>query len=207
MDKSKKQKKSTRKADKSAKKKSTPKSKKQRKSTKSSGSWKPGQSGNPAGRPKIGYSLSTLFYKHMRKPSETRPGMSKGEEFVEVCFEFATKGNQHYAKICSDRFGGKLTEPGRQLATAAKELATATLSKGKKEKQLSSKEESILFYRTMAADTEQEGTVRMQAQKQLDLLLGHIDPDASGENAEDQAAQIRADLTEMEERSTGKGGK
>ena len=72
--------------------------------------WKPGQSGNPKGRPK--QSLTAL----LRKAAEKRElfgqpmpeGQDVGEAFADACFAWAIKGNPSFASQILDRLEGKV---------------------------------------------------------------------------------------------------
>jgi len=65
--------------------------------------WKPGQSGNPKGRPK-GMTLTGL----LRKAFEDSP--EKAQEFIAKTIAFAMEGQAPYAKEVWERMDGKVRE-------------------------------------------------------------------------------------------------
>lgn len=92
--------------------------------------WKPGQSGNPKGRPK--QSLTAL----LRKAAEKRElfgqpmpeGQDVGETFADACFAWAIKGNPAFASQILDRLEGKVPQPEPITKTPAQVTADAVRS-------------------------------------------------------------------------------
>jgi hypothetical protein len=68
--------------------------------------WKPGQSGNPGGRPK-GESLVAMI---RRRLAEDHHGKTLGEIVVEALIKGAIQGKPQHLKELLDRVEGKVTE-------------------------------------------------------------------------------------------------
>ncbi len=66
--------------------------------------WRPGQSGNPAGRPKklaLDHALTALL------ESEGKDGKSRAEELAEALLKHAKKGNARIAQLIAERTQGR----------------------------------------------------------------------------------------------------
>lgn len=72
------------------------------------GSWKPGQSGNPKGRPKTGKRLSDVLRRVLAEP--TGEGKTKADELAGVLWSLAKAGDLDAVKYIYDRLDGKPTE-------------------------------------------------------------------------------------------------
>ncbi len=71
--------------------------------------WKPGESGNPRGRP-VGSGMLTDALKR-QLDSQIDDGRTKAERLAEVIVSAALEGNAQAWKICWDRIEGRVTEP------------------------------------------------------------------------------------------------
>jgi hypothetical protein len=77
--------------------------------------WKPGQSGNPAGRPKKGKTLTDILEKHGRKrdvlykdpATGEQRYMSRKEALAKELWMLALKGDVQAIKYIYDRIDGK----------------------------------------------------------------------------------------------------
>jgi hypothetical protein len=69
------------------------------------GCWKPGQSGNPAGRPKGTRSLTTLIRDYLEKEHDN--GLTKGQYIAKRLVELSCEGEQWATKELLDRMEGK----------------------------------------------------------------------------------------------------
>jgi hypothetical protein len=70
--------------------------------------WKPGESGNPAGRPKKQHTLSDLlaqFGEHKYDRDKTYR-----EQLIEIIWEQAMNGDSDFIKLIFDRVEGKALE-------------------------------------------------------------------------------------------------
>lgn len=81
--------------------------------------WKPGQSGNPNGRPK---SLTSILRDLMDRQNPA--GLTAAEAFVQACIIHAANGNAAYAKEIWARMDGLLApaEPERDVGYAEIDL-------------------------------------------------------------------------------------
>lgn len=92
--------------------------------------WKPGQSGNPKGKPKR--SLTTLLREAGEKGEvlgERLPeGMTVAEAFAQAAWGHAIKGNPSFASQILDRLEGKVPQPEPITKTPAQVTADAVRS-------------------------------------------------------------------------------
>lgn len=72
------------------------------------GSWRPGQSGNPKGRPKSGKRLTDVLRRVLAEPA--KEGKTKADELADVLVGLAQKGDLDALKYIYDRLDGKPTE-------------------------------------------------------------------------------------------------
>ena len=91
-------------------------------------SWKPGQSGNPNGRPRKGETLKEQFEKVLEEEyvrtlqngTKEPTGFKKKEILAEAIFRFAISGSATHANIILDRVYGRVPirvdAPGMQEA-------------------------------------------------------------------------------------------
>ena len=95
----------------------------------SKGRWKPGQSGNPKGRPPKAISITSLVKEILDEvPEEVKPGVKNTEgktwaELVAVTLvRGAVEGNSAHLKELLERMEGKVTQPIRaELAPETKD--------------------------------------------------------------------------------------
>ena len=77
--------------------------------------WKPGQSGNPGGRPKGKVSLTRLLEQALEETRcgdrDNPGGRTSAQCIVEAMIIHAVKGNPAYMKEIFDRIEGKVKEP------------------------------------------------------------------------------------------------
>jgi hypothetical protein len=66
--------------------------------------WKPGQSGNPNGRPRKGHTIADAFRDAM--DGELKPGVSVKMAFAETCIEHALKGDAAFARLLANYIDG-----------------------------------------------------------------------------------------------------
>ena len=67
--------------------------------------WKPGQSGNPGGRPK-GSGLTDIIRRVLSQPDESYG--TKADRLITLCLEHAEKGDFRYFKEVIDRLEGPI---------------------------------------------------------------------------------------------------
>lgn len=73
--------------------------------------WKPGQSGNPAGRPKKEMTLVSLIKDELDKvPEDEKSGKTNVQLIAEALMRKATSGNAEAIKIVLDRVEGKVKQ-------------------------------------------------------------------------------------------------
>ncbi len=78
--------------------------------------WKPGQSGNPNGRPKKNYTIPDLLTK-IGEEDGTLDGKSKLEVIMYKVFQYALEGKQWAVQFIADRTEGKPKEHIEQKIT------------------------------------------------------------------------------------------
>lgn len=69
-------------------------------------SWKHGQSGNPAGRPR-GLSLLKLLYSELQKPAGDGSALKRKDLFVARCVDLAIAGHPFFARLVWEYVEGK----------------------------------------------------------------------------------------------------
>lgn len=76
------------------------------------GTWKPGQSGNPNGRPKGRRNFETIYYAALEKLAELNGKTAEEleDEIVQNAIATARKGNYQFYKDNMDRLHGKPQE-------------------------------------------------------------------------------------------------
>jgi hypothetical protein len=74
------------------------------------GGWKPGQSGNPKGRPRNTKYITELAREKLSQPCPYAPGKNWAEYLVERWFGQAVE-SAGYFKELMDRLEGKVTQP------------------------------------------------------------------------------------------------
>ena len=72
------------------------------------GTWQPGQSGNPNGRPKRGLALTDVLREHMDASAEG-DGVPRKQRVAEKLYELAMAGNVHALEYIGNRLDGKPT--------------------------------------------------------------------------------------------------
>jgi len=72
--------------------------------------WKPGQSGNPAGRPEK-VSLTAILMRKLKEADPDEPEKIRAEKVVEVALAKAEAGDFQMFKEIYDRVEGKVTQP------------------------------------------------------------------------------------------------
>lgn len=70
--------------------------------------WKPGQSGNPSGRPKGAVSLTAKLRQALEV--EIKPGLTTADLLVKVAIKAASKGDYKFWKEILDRIDGKVPD-------------------------------------------------------------------------------------------------
>jgi len=94
-------------------------------SNRNSGTWKPGQSGNPKGRAKKGKTLTDILEKHLRKRRELPAGEKHAakELLAKELIDRALDGDTAALKYIFDRIDGKPTETVKAAHTGRVEIA------------------------------------------------------------------------------------
>ena len=72
------------------------------------GTWQPGQSGNPAGRPKKGLALTDVLRQHMDASDEGYT-VPRKQRLAEKLYELAMTGNVSAIEYIGNRLDGKPT--------------------------------------------------------------------------------------------------
>ena len=73
------------------------------------GTWQPGQSGNPSGRPKLGLALTDVLREHM-EASEEGDRVPRKQRLAEKLYELAMAGNVSAVEYILNRLDGKPTQ-------------------------------------------------------------------------------------------------
>ena len=71
--------------------------------------WQPGESGNPAGRPRKAYSLTQMLREYGERV-DVEGGPTRAQQLAEVMWKAALKGDRDIAKYIIDRMDGKPKE-------------------------------------------------------------------------------------------------
>lgn len=71
--------------------------------------WKPGQSGNPSGRPKT-VSLTAIMLRKLKEEHPDEPEKIRAEKVVEAALKQAESGNFQMFKEIWDRVDGKVAD-------------------------------------------------------------------------------------------------
>jgi len=71
--------------------------------------WQPGESGNPAGRPRKAHSLTQMLREYGERVDE-EGGPTRAQQLAEVMWKAALKGDRDIAKYIIDRQDGKPKE-------------------------------------------------------------------------------------------------
>ena len=75
--------------------------------------FKPGQSGNPTGRPKGSYSLVRIMRQMIREPykgPDAKKGETQGHRIIRAAIEQAAKGNNKHLITLLERLEGKVPD-------------------------------------------------------------------------------------------------
>ena len=72
------------------------------------GTWQPGQSGNPNGRPKLGLALTDVLREHM-EASDEGDTVPRKQRLAEKLYELAMAGNVSAVEYIANRLDGKPT--------------------------------------------------------------------------------------------------
>ena len=82
--------------------------------TQNDGRWKPGQSGNPQGRPRKGHALSESLRRELEQTAETVGSdgqvRTKADVIAEKAVELAMGGDVAAIKFLADRLEGKAAQ-------------------------------------------------------------------------------------------------
>lgn len=95
--------------------------------------YKPGQSGNPKGRPSSGMSLTELMKEHLEKIPEGSE-VSYKEAFISKVFARAYEGNDAYVKLVWNYVEGMPVQPvdvtskGKEIGSISAQEAITRLS-------------------------------------------------------------------------------
>ena len=73
------------------------------------GTWQPGQSGNPAGRPRKGLALTDVLREHMEL-SDEGDTVPRKQRLAEKLYELAMAGNVSAVEYIVNRLDGKPTQ-------------------------------------------------------------------------------------------------
>ena len=86
--------------------------------------WKPGESGNPAGRPKKVKTIRGILERIGVEEIKTKQGtMTKIEAILRVVYEYAIKGKPWAVEFIADRTEGKALQRTESLGLASDPLA------------------------------------------------------------------------------------
>jgi len=87
--------------------------------------FKPGQSGNPNGRPKKGQTFTDLLKEYLAQETK-EPGKTRYDKLIEKMYEFAMQPDATMMKYLVDRVDGKPAE-SVQLSSDADEPMEITI--------------------------------------------------------------------------------
>lgn len=117
--------------------------------------FKPGQSGNPAGRPKGVRYLSEAYRAWLSQPSEEDPGRTNADMVAEVVGRAALKGDLFAIKELTDRTEGRARQAielkGEPERLSLIERTIAALM----ERQSMSREEAVEYLSTLKPEISQ----------------------------------------------------
>ena len=74
------------------------------------GKFKPGQSGNPGGRPKKGETLTDILRKYLEGHDDENPAITRKQRLAEELYNRAIEGDVTAIKYTYDRVDGKPVE-------------------------------------------------------------------------------------------------
>lgn len=86
--------------------------------------FKPGQSGNPGGRPKGSVSLTTLLRRALAEKSTPKGKKTVAEMIVDALLESARAGDQRAIQYVFDRIDGPAGKPAEESDPAAEDIGT-----------------------------------------------------------------------------------
>lgn len=170
--------------------------------------FKPGQTGNPNGRPK-GKTMRGRLRKLIKKNANSIPlareflqrlgvdeedanGMDLGEAILYACFMKGMKGNPAILNTIFDRIDGKAA------GTYVDDLADTKEAQTIEEE----REQALRFYRAVL-NSEASISEKMKAQQRIDEIVGLTQ--VKGAGAEEMAAGVREALGMMRDATFGDG--